>query len=269
MMTRTAALAGQQQALPGSSAGDAARVAAPGSRRTAAVFFRADGCKCLAFMASASPGRRMARKRRNSSHPVPEVPHLGPLAGVAGRRFPFRYRDHRGRLADRDHPPGTGVHADPPQPAVRQRRRPSWRTCSRTRRTTPGASSCSWSAATTWPPQRWLAAGLTIPLELADCPDRRLDHAADRIARRVSRVRGAAATVIPFDVRRKVETIHARRIRLAAYRSRTRRPAPTRSGRCASRAGPSSRAGCTRRRSARSSTTAPSWRARSPTRPAT
>jgi hypothetical protein len=96
--------------------------------------------------------------------------------------------------------------------------------------------------------QRWLAAGLTIPLELADCPDRRLahaaarlaaaaaaapgthvtvvlprrsysplagrllhDHTADRIARRVSRVRGAAATIIPFDVQHRVETIHARR----------------------------------------------------------
>jgi hypothetical protein len=96
--------------------------------------------------------------------------------------------------------------------------------------------------------QRWLAAGLTIPLELADCPDRRLghaaaelaaaeaaapgthvtvvlprrsypplagrllhDHTADRIARRVSRVRGAVVTIIPFDVRHKVETIHARR----------------------------------------------------------
>jgi hypothetical protein len=37
------------------------------------------------------------------------------------------------------------------------------------------------------------------------------DHTADRIARRVSRVRGAVATIIPFDVRHKVETIHARR----------------------------------------------------------
>jgi len=100
---------------------------------------------------------------------------------------------------------------------------------------------------------RWLAAGIKIPLELADCPDRRLghaaaalaateaaapgthvtvvlprrsyppltgrllhDHTADRIARRVSRVPGAAATIIPFDVRHKVETIHARR---EAYRN--------------------------------------------------
>ena len=44
------------------------------------------------------------------------------------------------------------------------------------------------------------------------------DHTADRIARRVSRVPGAAATIIPFDVRHKVETIHARRTRAAAHR---------------------------------------------------
>ena len=100
---------------------------------------------------------------------------------------------------------------------------------------------------------RWLAAGIKIPLELADCPDRRLghaaaelaateaaapgthvtvvlprrsypplagrllhDHTADRIARQVSRVPGAAATIIPFDVQHKVKTIHARR---EAYRN--------------------------------------------------
>jgi amino acid transporter len=39
-----------------------------------------------------------------------------------------------------------------------------------------------------------------------------------RVARRVSRVPGAAATIIPFDVRHKVETIHARRVRAAALR---------------------------------------------------
>src|SRR6185437_12760747 len=44
------------------------------------------------------------------------------------------------------------------------------------------------------------------------------DHTADRIARRVSRVPRAAATIIPFDVRHKVETIHARRTRAAAHR---------------------------------------------------
>ncbi len=96
--------------------------------------------------------------------------------------------------------------------------------------------------------RHWLAAGTKIPLELADCPDRRLahaaarlaaaeaatpgthvtlvlprrsysplagrllhDHTADRIAHRVSRVPGAAATIIPFDVRHKVRVIHARR----------------------------------------------------------
>ena len=117
--------------------------------------------------------------------------------------------------------------------------------------------------------QHWLAAGTKIPLELADCPDRRLghaaaelaateaaapgthvtvvlprrsypplagrllhDHTADRIARRVSHVPGAAATIIPFDVRHKVETIHARRTRAALTGSRSRRPAPTRSGPC-------------------------------------
>jgi amino acid transporter len=96
--------------------------------------------------------------------------------------------------------------------------------------------------------QQWLATDIKIPLELVDCPDRRLahaaarlaadeaaapgthvtvvlprrsypplagrllhDHTADRIAHVVSRVPGAAATIIPFDVRHKVETIHARR----------------------------------------------------------
>ena len=100
--------------------------------------------------------------------------------------------------------------------------------------------------------QQWLDAGTGVPLELADCPDRRLahaaarlaaseaaapgthvtmvlprrsysplagrllhDHTADRIARVVSRVPGAAATIIPFDVRHKVETIHAKRDRPA------------------------------------------------------
>lgn len=39
-----------------------------------------------------------------------------------------------------------------------------------------------------------------------------------RPARRVSRIPGATATIVPFDVRHKVETIHARRARAAAYR---------------------------------------------------
>jgi amino acid transporter len=99
--------------------------------------------------------------------------------------------------------------------------------------------------------QQWLEAGTGVALELADCPDRRLahaaarlaaseaapgthvtivlprrsysplagrllhDHTADRIARVVSHVPGAAATIIPFDVQHKVETIHARRARAA------------------------------------------------------
>ena len=98
--------------------------------------------------------------------------------------------------------------------------------------------------------RQWLEAGPGTPLELADCPDRRLalaaarlaaaeaatpgshvtvvlprrsypvlasrllhDHTADRIARVVSRVPSAAATIIPFDVRHKVETMHAKRAR--------------------------------------------------------
>jgi amino acid transporter len=100
--------------------------------------------------------------------------------------------------------------------------------------------------------QQWLEAGTGVPLELADCPDRRLahaaarlaaaeasmpgthvtvvlprrsypvlvgrllhDHTADRIARQVSRVPSAAATIIPFDVAHKVETLHAKRARAA------------------------------------------------------
>jgi amino acid transporter len=96
--------------------------------------------------------------------------------------------------------------------------------------------------------QQWLDAGTKIPLDLADCPDRRLshaaaqlaaaeaavpgthvtcvlprrsysplagrllhDHTADRIARRVSHIPGAAATIIPFDVQHKVDALHARR----------------------------------------------------------
>jgi hypothetical protein len=96
-------------------------------------------------------------------------------------------------------------------------------------------------------------AGTGIPLELADCPDRRLahaaarlatslaavpgthvtvilprrcyppltgrllhDHTADRIARVVSRVPDAAATIVPFDVGHKVETARARPTRPAS-----------------------------------------------------
>ena len=94
--------------------------------------------------------------------------------------------------------------------------------------------------------QQWVDAGSGIPLELADCPDRRLahatarlvatlaavpdthvtvvlprrsypplagrllhDHTADRIARVVSRIPGAAATIVPFDVSHRVKTAQA------------------------------------------------------------
>jgi amino acid transporter len=100
---------------------------------------------------------------------------------------------------------------------------------------------------------QWVDAETGIPLELADCPDRRLahaaarlatslaavpgthvtvvlprrsypplagrllhDHTADRIARVVSRVPDAAATIVPFDVRHKVTTAQAKRPRPAA-----------------------------------------------------
>ena len=100
--------------------------------------------------------------------------------------------------------------------------------------------------------RQWVDAETGIPLELADCQDRRLshaaarlatslaavpgthvtvvlprrcypplagrllhDHTADRIARVVSRVPDAAATIVPFDVRHKVETARAKRARLA------------------------------------------------------
>src|SRR6202030_426076 len=42
------------------------------------------------------------------------------------------------------------------------------------------------------------------------------DHTADRIARVVSRVPNAAATIVPFDVRHKVETVRAKQARPAA-----------------------------------------------------
>ncbi len=107
--------------------------------------------------------------------------------------------------------------------------------------------------------QQWMDAGTGIALELADCPDRRLahaatrlvaalaaapgthvttvlprrsypplagrllhDHTADRIARVVSRVPGAAATIIPFDVEHGVKTLQARSARPAATGRRGR-----------------------------------------------
>jgi len=104
---------------------------------------------------------------------------------------------------------------------------------------------------------RWIDAGTGIPLELADCPDRRLahaaarlatsltaaagthvtvvlprrsypplagrllhDHTADRIARDVSRVPDATATIVPFDVTHRVEAAQAKRSRAAVAAAR-------------------------------------------------
>jgi hypothetical protein len=98
--------------------------------------------------------------------------------------------------------------------------------------------------------RQWVNARTGIPLELEDCPDRRLahaaarlaaaeaavpgthvtvvlprrsypvlasrllhDHTADRIARVVSRVPSAAATIVPFDVRHNVGTLQANKAR--------------------------------------------------------
>jgi hypothetical protein len=95
--------------------------------------------------------------------------------------------------------------------------------------------------------EQWLDAGTGVQLDLVDSPDRRLaravtelaareaarpgtqvtvvlprrsysplpgrllhDHTADKIARVVSRIPDAVATIIPFDVRHGVETLHAR-----------------------------------------------------------
>jgi len=111
--------------------------------------------------------------------------------------------------------------------------------------------------------KQWLDAGVRVPLDLADCPDRRLshavaqlaaaeaapagthvtvilprrsysplagrllhDHTADRIVRRVSRVHGASAMIIPFDVRHRVDTLHARRAGQAAGLRDYERPVP-------------------------------------------
>ena len=153
--------------------------------------------------------------------------------------------------------------------------------------------------------QRWLdGRPATIALELADCPDRRLGHAAAELATAEAAAPGtqspwSCAAQLPAAGRTAAARPHRgpdrppgqprpgrgghhhplrrpaqgrddprQADRAGVTGSRTRRPAPTRSGRCVSRAGPPSRAGCTRRRSARASTTAPCWRARSPTRPA-
>jgi len=101
--------------------------------------------------------------------------------------------------------------------------------------------------------RQWVDAETGISLELADCPDRRLahaaarlatslaagpgthvtivlprrcypplagrllhDHTADRIARVVSRVPDAAATIVPFDVTHRVGAAQAKRSMLAS-----------------------------------------------------
>jgi hypothetical protein len=52
------------------------------------------------------------------------------------------------------------------------------------------------------------------------------DHTADRIARRISRVPGAAAVIIPFDVRHRVDATHAKRAGQPAGLKDYERPAP-------------------------------------------
>jgi hypothetical protein len=96
--------------------------------------------------------------------------------------------------------------------------------------------------------ERWLRADRDIPLDLVDVPDRRLpraagelvaheasepgthvtvvlprrsyppllgrllhDQTADKIARVVSRIPRSAATIVPFDVRARIETLHERK----------------------------------------------------------
>jgi amino acid transporter len=100
----------------------------------------------------------------------------------------------------------------------------------------------------------WLRADRGIPLDLIDCPDRRLpraagelvakeagepgthvtvvlprrsypallgrllhDQTADKIARVVSRIPRSAATIIPFDVEARIEVLHERQVGNAAY----------------------------------------------------
>jgi amino acid transporter len=100
----------------------------------------------------------------------------------------------------------------------------------------------------------WLRADRGIPLDLIDCPDRRLpravgelvareadepgthvtvvlprrsypallgrllhDQTADKIARVVSRIPRCAATIIPFDVEARIEVLHERQVGRAAH----------------------------------------------------
>jgi len=102
----------------------------------------------------------------------------------------------------------------------------------------------------------WLRADRGIPLDLVDCPDRRLpraaaelvaretaeegtfvtvvlprrsypallgrllhDQTADKIARVVSRIPRSAATIIPFDVEARIDVLHERKANRAAMAS--------------------------------------------------
>jgi hypothetical protein len=96
--------------------------------------------------------------------------------------------------------------------------------------------------------QRWLAAGLTIALELADCPDRRLGHAAAELAAAEAAAPGTHVTVVL--PRRSYPPLTGRLLHDHTADRIARRVS------------------CTRRRFARAGTTATCWRARSPTRPA-
>jgi hypothetical protein len=114
----------------------------------------------------------------------------------------------------------------------------------------------------------WVRADTGVVLDLVDCPDRRLaraaaemvsaeaqmpgvgvtavlprrsyapllgrllhDRTADRIASVVSQIPHAAATIVPFDVRRRVETMAARERAKAAAAEREGRTAAEREGR--------------------------------------
>jgi amino acid transporter len=117
--------------------------------------------------------------------------------------------------------------------------------------------------------RQWLRADRGIPLDLVDCPDRRIDRAAgelvarqhshpgthvtvvlprrssppllgrllhdrtaDKIARLVSRIPGSAAMIIPFDVSARIEMLHERHAEATAAADQTD------AARSASQAGP-------------------------------
>ncbi len=144
--------------------------------------------------------------------------HRGRGLHGAGRGAVRGGQVHRGRLADRDHLPGPGVRADPAQPGVPGRKAailadPGQRASqphppNYSRRVVlllvdgydlatiaalryakslrPSALRAIHfsldSARADKLRQQWLDAGVRIPLDLADCPDRRLAHAAAQLA---------------------------------------------------------------------------------------